>query len=251
MRFPLTTLAVWCCAWSALIGSSARAQTIDDVIAKHIEARGGAEKIAAMKSFRQTGQLDLGNGQKATLTMAYKRPNLMRMEMMVPRMPPAVRAFDGRSGWTFMPQMGKRKPESADDATQRELVEEADFAGPLIDWKQKGHKLELAGREQVDGKDCYKVNVTRADTREQRQYYLDTNTFLEVQVTGTQASGSFTQKLSDNKKVDGLTFPFTSVVEVVLTNGQKQQYTYKVEKIEINPDLPDEQFTMPTTMPSK
>jgi outer membrane lipoprotein-sorting protein len=231
--------------------SASFAQSLEDILVKHIAARGGAEKLAAMKTFRQTGELQLGPEQKAVLTMAYKRPNLMRMEMMIPGMTPAVRAYDGKHAWVFMPQLGKTKPEPADPATVQEIEEEADFPGPLVNGNEKGHKLELLGREKINDKDCYKIQVTRAGTGDKREYYLDPDTFLEVRVTGRQTNGSFTQDVSDNRAVDGLTFPFVSKVEVITPSGQKQRYTFKIDKIEINPDLPDEQFKMPTTMPSK
>ena len=233
------------------LSSATFAQSLEEVLSKHIAARGGAEKLAAMKSFRQTGQLDLGGGRLATLATAQKRPNLLRMELIQPGMQTAVRAYDGKNGWMFMPMMGKTQPEAADPATQQELIEESDFGGALLDWKEKGHKLELLGRENVEGKDCYKIEVTRAGSGDKRQYFLDPDTFLEVRVTGTQQAGAFSQTLSDNKAVEGLTFPFTSVVEMTAPNGQVQKFVYKVDKIEINPDLPDEHFKMPTTMPSK
>src|SRR3954469_23773582 len=131
MRFhPRIIIAVLClCACGAFFASAARAQTIDEVIAKHTEARGGAEKLGAMKSFRQSGQLDLGGGQIATLVQEQKRPNMMRMELIMSGKPTAIRAYDGKSGWVFMPQTGKTNPEPADAATLKDLTEESDFAG--------------------------------------------------------------------------------------------------------------------------
>jgi hypothetical protein len=234
----------------AFVAFAAEPQTVDEVIAKHIEARGGAEKIAAMKTVRQTGKLDMGDGKTPTLISEQKRPNLMRMDLVLTGRT-AIRAFDGKNGWYFMPQMGHTQPQPADAETMKELTEESDFGGPLIDAKQKGHKLELAGREAVDGKDCYKIKVTRAGTGDVRDYYLDVDTFLESRITGDSPAGSFSQTLSDYKKVDGVMFPFTSVVEITSPTAPPQKYTYKVETIEVNVDLPDTHFAMPTTAPSK
>lgn len=247
MRSLPGTFSALICLFASSLGW---AQTVDEVIAKHIDARGGAEKLAAMKSVRQTGQLDMGGGKMATLISEQKRPNLMRMDLVLTGQT-AIRAFDGKIGWYFMPQMGHTQPQPADPETLRDLVEESDFAGPLIDAKEKGHKLELAGREAVDGKDCYKVVVTRAGTNEQRNYYLEADTFLESRITGDSPTGSFSQTLSDYKKVDGVMFPFTSVVEITTSNAPAQKFVYKIEKIEVNPDMPNEHFAMPTTAPSK
>jgi outer membrane lipoprotein-sorting protein len=230
-----------------LLGISAQASadlTLDEVMSRHLSARGSAEKLNAMKSIRQTGRLDMGGGQVATLVIEQKRPSLLRMELFRPGSPTLVRAYDGKNGWVLMPTTDQAKPTPADPATLQELVEESEFGGPLLGWKDRGHNLELLGREKIDGKDCYKLELTRKESGDKRTFYLDAETFLEVRITGDQQAGSFLQTLSDNKPVDGLTFPFTSAVEITAPNGQTQKFVYKVEKIEINPDLPDERFKM-------
>ncbi|MBC8106937.1 MAG: hypothetical protein H7Z14_10135, partial [Anaerolineae bacterium] len=102
-----------------------------------------------------------------------------------------------------------------------------------------------------DGKDCYKVQVTRAGTGDVRNHYLAVDTFLESRITGDGPGGAFSQTLSDYKKVDGVMFPFTSVVEINPPNAPAQKFVYKIDKIEVNPDMPDQRFAMPTTAPSK
>lgn len=249
MRFSSRSfiVAILVCA---LVALAAEPQTVDEVIAKHLEARGGTEKLADMKSVHQTGQLDMGGGRIATLISDQKRPNLMRMELVLTGRT-SVRAYDGKNGWYFIPQMGHKQPQPADAETMKELVEESDFGGALLDANEKGHKLELVGREAVDGKDCYRVQVTRAGSGDVRNYYLDVDTFLESRITGDSPGGSFSQTLSDYRKVDGVLFPFTSVVEITTPNAPPQKFVYKIDKIEVNSDMPNDHFVMPTTAPSK
>jgi len=230
---------------------AARAQTAEEIVARNIAARGGAEKLNKLSTIRLTGTLDLGGGVMATLISEQKRPDLMRMDMIMGPIR-AVRAYDGHGAWQFMPQMGQDKPQpmSAEDA--RDAIEEADFGGPLLNYKEKGHKIELLGREVVDGRDCYKLKVT-LKSGDVRTYWIDAGSFLESRVEGARKTpageASFVQTLADYELVDGLMFPHLSTVEVKDPNGQSGKYIYKVEKIDVNPVLEDEHFKMPSEPP--
>lgn len=242
------------CAAIVIVTSSVgvlRAQSADEIVAKHVAARGGADKLKSIETIHVTGALDLGQMQ-ATLTTDQKRPDLMRMDMSTPQFT-ATRAFDGKTGWTIMPQQGQpdAKPMSADE--RKDALEESDFLGPLIDYQRKGHKIELLGHEEVDGHDCCKLKVTLAGSGDERTIWLDAQTFLERRVAGSrkteQGETSFVQTLDDYRDVDGVKFPFLSVVEVKSPQGNGK-YTFKVEKIELNKPVESTHFEMPATMPT-
>jgi hypothetical protein len=234
-----------------LAGSCALAQSVDELVSKNIAARGGAEKLAALKTVHMTGTLDLGQF-KATLVSDNKRPDQMRMDMITSQFT-ATRAYDGKTGWSVMPQEGQPdpKPMNADDL--KDAIEEAEFVGPLVDYKQKGHKLELLGHEAIDGRDCYKLKLTRGGTGEVRTIWLDGQTFLERRVEGGRKTDkgeeSYVQNLDDYREVEGLKFPFKSVVEVNSAQGNGK-YTYSVEKIELNKPMDNTRFEMPAAMPA-
>ena len=53
------------------------AQTADELVAKNLQAKGGVEKIKAIRSVRMTGNFDAG-GFKATVGELSKRPNMVK-----------------------------------------------------------------------------------------------------------------------------------------------------------------------------
>jgi len=144
-----------------------------------------------------------------------------------------------------MPFGGKKEPEVMPPDQAKDMEEQADFDGPLVDYKDKGHTVELLGKEQVEGADAYKLKVT-LKSGDVRTIYLDAETYLEIKVEskrtvrGTEVEGEAT--MSDYKEVEGLMMPH------VMEQGQKgspMRQKLVIEKVEINPDIPDSLFAMP------
>src|SRR3954454_20855336 len=121
-----------CLLLAGLTAAAVQAQTADEIINKHLTARGGKDKIKAVQSARMTGKMVMGQGMEAPVTMELARPNKMRMEFTIQGMT-GVQAFDGKGGWSVMPFMGKTEPEamSTDDIKQAE--DQADMDGRLVD----------------------------------------------------------------------------------------------------------------------
>src|SRR2546423_6835827 len=112
--------------------------TSDQLGAKNVEARGGAEALHAMQSLKLTGKLLVNQGQIAfTYTETRKRPNAVRSEYSLQGMT-AVSAFDGKDGWKISPFQGRKDPEKMSSDDVNALVEDSEIDGPLIDWKEKG-----------------------------------------------------------------------------------------------------------------
>src|SRR5579884_2911594 len=127
------------------------AQTVDEIIAKNIQARGGADKLKSVQTIKATATMSMG-GMEIPGVIIQKRPQMARMEFTVQGLT-AVQAYDGKEAWQVMPFMGKKDPElmSADEA--KETEEDADIDGPLVDYKSKGHQVELLGKEKIEGTD--------------------------------------------------------------------------------------------------
>jgi outer membrane lipoprotein-sorting protein len=224
--------------------AKADAPKVDELIAKNLKAKGGMDKIKAMKSLRATGHMSLGPEMEAPFVMVLKRPNEMRMEFTLQGMT-GVQAYDGKNAWAVMPFMGKKDPEpmSADDAKMVE--EQSDFDGPLVDYKAKGNTIELAGRETVEGVNAYKLKVTRK-SGEIRYIYLDPDAYLEIasdatrNVRGTEMEIYST--IGDYKDVNGVMLAH-SIESGQKGSTMKQKMT--VDKYEVNVDVAETSFTMP------
>jgi len=227
---------------------TAHADTVDQILAKNLQARGGAAKLAAIKSIRLTGTVAFGGGDRRVdgdWAEVIKRPGLMRSEFTLQGLT-RVSAYDGRVAWSMSPFRGRRDPEqaSADDA--KGSAQEADLDGPLVGWKQDGHRIEALGTEDVDGTQAIKLRVTRKDG-DLQYVYLDPDSYLEIRITtvsrirGTESVGE--TDLGGYRQVAGVWMPFS--IESGSPGGPRTS-KITVERAEVNVTLDDTQFGFPT-----
>jgi len=229
---------------AGLVATAAGAQTVDELIAKNLQARGGKEKIKAVKTIRMTGKINMQQGMEAPFVLELARPNKLRNEFTFQGMT-GIQAFDGKTGWTVMPLMGKKDPEAVPAEEVKNMEDQADFDGPLVDYKEKGHQVVLVGKETLEGTPVYKLQVTKKNG-DVENHYLDAEQYLEIRVDGKKTvhgqemEGETT--LSDYKEVSGLLFPFSIQSK---QKGGPGGVTLTFDKIEVNPDLPASHFEMP------
>lgn len=241
----LRSLAVSLCCFSVCMF----AQTADELVAKNLQAKGGLEKIKAIKTMRMTATLDAG-GFKAELGRETERPNLLRQTFSVQGMT-QITAFDGTSGWQINPFGGRKDPELVGDEQLRGMVEDADFDGPLVDAQAKGNKVEYVGHDQVDGDDVYKLKVTLKNG-DIFYYSLDPDTYIEIQVERQRfvrgAVRESVTSLGSYKPVNGVMFPFSIVSGP--KNNPEAGAKITVQKMEANVTVDDKDFKMPAALES-
>jgi outer membrane lipoprotein-sorting protein len=225
------------------------AQTADEIIAKNIQARGGSDKLKSVQSIKSTATMSMGPGMEAPGVLVQKRGNLARLEFTIQGLT-AVQAYDGKNAWQIMPFTGKKDPElmSADEA--KEVEEMADLDGPLVDYKSKGHQVELLGKEKVEGTDVFKLKVSLKNGDVQT-VYIDADSFLEIkEETKRTVRGSeqvFESAIGDYKEVNGIIFPF-AIESGAKGSPQKQKLT--ITKVELNVPADDSIFKMPAAAPA-
>lgn len=157
----------------------------------------------------------------------------------------AVQAYNGEEGWKISPFQGRKDPEkmSADDT--KSLTEDAEIAGPLVDWKEKGSKVEYLGTEDVDGTPAHKLKVTLKNGDVQF-VYLDPEYFLEIRIVSQRmehgAQVETETDLSDYEKVNGVFVPFS--IESGRKGDPDKQKTV-LDKAEGNPPVDDAIFQFP------
>jgi hypothetical protein len=223
------------------------AQTVDEIIAKNVQAHGGMEKMKAVQTVRITGKLNAG-GIRAGFLQENKRPDKVREEQIIQGLA-AIQAYDGKIGWQVNPFGGRRDPELMSQDDIKGLTIDADIDGPLVDYKEKGHKAELVGHDSVEGTDCYKIKLSLKNG-DVRYYFLDADSFLELKIE-TQSSIRGTIQYAetyfgDYEEVKGLyySFAFESGAK-----GDSNRVKFAVDKVEINVPLEDSIFTMPIVKP--
>jgi outer membrane lipoprotein-sorting protein len=229
----------------ALLGAAAQAETVDEIIAKNLEARGGKDKIEAVRSARITGRMTMGEGMEAPIVLEWKRPGMVRMEFTIQGMT-AIQAYDGSSGWMVMPFLGKKDPEKMPADDQKDIEEMADvFEGPLLNYAAKGHQVELIGKEPIEGTEAYKLKLTKKNG-DVAYIYLDGDAYLEIKDEGKRSRRGqeieFESSQGDYKEVGGLMFAHSIEQK---PKGVPTSQTISIDKIELNVDLPDARFQMP------
>jgi hypothetical protein len=236
MRAAVRTVLSMVCL---LVGADlVHAQTVDEIVAKNIEAKGGVDKLKSVQSMKLTGTL-AGRGVESPFTIWSKRPNMARQETKM-QGTPMVRAFDGSTAWMMI---GSEAQEISGHQAQT-TREQAEFDSPLLDFKAKGSTVELVGTETIGDTKVYHLKLTTKNGMVQH-YFLDAATGLEKQTAVTLEQGPQSVKvvtdLSDYRDVDGIKVPFT-VKQTV--NGTPAS-TLTVEKVEFNIPIDETLFKMP------
>src|SRR5262245_65778968 len=164
----------------ALFAIPVSAQTAEEIIAKYVKTIGGAEKIEAIKTLRRTGKFTGGGGFEAVVIQENKRPQMTRQEFTIQGMT-GVTAYDGRSGWKIEPWGGKKDAEALGEEELKQIQVNADFDGPLVNYQQKGNKVEFVGAEPVEGTDAIKLTVPLKNG-DVRYFFMDTDYYVPIKV---------------------------------------------------------------------
>jgi outer membrane lipoprotein-sorting protein len=226
----------------------ASAQTVDDVIKKSIEAKGGIQKIKAIKTVKVTAKVIQG-GIEIPIIIQQKRPHFVRVDVTFQGKSQSM-AYDGESGWKTDPFQGSPDPEkiAGDDLKQAE--EQADMDGPLVDYKEKGHTVELVGKEDMEGTPAYKLKLTLKNG-DVRNIYLDAENYLELKVNMKRKTPGgeieVDQYVGNYKPVNGVMFAFS--LESKVKGQTAAQIT--IDKIETDVAIDDSLFKMPAKPPEK
>lgn len=223
------------CAVVLLSHTAVFAQSVDDLVSRNLAAKGGAEKLRALQTLRQTGSITM-QGMNATMTTAFKRPNMNRQEINVMGQT-MVMVFDGTKGAMLNPMVGP-DPIAMPAEQVGMMKDQSDFDGPLLDYKAKGYVIDLVGNETLDDKPVFHLRISRK-TLPPQDVYLDGATYLETKMSTTvPGSGVMEVKFGDYRTVDGLTMPYSmqSFAAGMMVSEMK------IDKIEFNVPLDNALF---------
>ena len=233
--------------FTAVLFGTSYAQTVDEVIDNHIKALGGMDNLNAVKTLKMTGKFS-GGGFEAPVTMYIKRPDEARMEISFQGQD-MIRATNGTDGWTVSPFNGKKDAEKMPSEELKEMKEQAEIEGKLVNYKSKGSKAELMGKEDMEGTDVYKIKLTDKDG-DITYYYLDATSgptqylilkdaskrkIKEKEISSETYYGSY-------QAVNGVMFPMSMEFK---SPGSTDSQKGVMDKIEVNVPIDDAIFKMP------
>jgi hypothetical protein len=241
-RHALAALLIGCAAIPAA------AQDAQSLLAKNLEARGGAAALGAIRSIRFEGRTIFPGDFE--LTYKEARANLggaplLRYDLGVQGLD-LVQSYDGRGGWKINPFQGRKDPERMSGDEARQLADAASIEGPLLASRVDGSKVQYLGRDDFDGTLAYKLKVTQKDGDE-FVYWLDPDTFLEIKVAETRrirgAQQTTESELGDYEKLAGVYFPMS--VESWTQGHPNQRQRTIVATAAPNPPLSADFFAEP------
>lgn len=242
-KMPMKKMLLLC---SALMTSNAFAADLklEDVLNEYYEAKGGLEVIKSTQSLKIKGKMTMGP-MEVPLEVMIKRPNKVYTTFELQGMK-GIQAFDGETGWAVMPFMGKPDPEKMADDQLKQVQDQADMDGPLVDYKDKGHTVELIGTSEIEGTPVIELKVTKknGDVVEvflDEEYKLEVMTRAQTNMMGQDVIAE--SYMSGYQEVGDTVMAFQTTVKM---NGQVQQ-TLTFEDVQLNTEIDDALFEMPAT----
>jgi hypothetical protein len=228
---------------------SATAITADEIIAKSVEARGGAAKLAALTSLSRSGHLIIpGYNIELKVRELKTRAGQYRQDVTLQGLT-QVQATDGKQAWQVQPFQGRKDPAlmSADEAKALDLSSDIDF--PFVDYKKKGHRVDYLGQEDVDGTPAYTLRV-HLKWGDESTFYIDPDTWMVIRELDRQTVRG-AEQLSETdygeyEQVQGVWVPMTEEQGPKDSDSaHKQKVVY--EQAAGNTALPASEFTLPAT----
>lgn len=242
---PLFALALLALFTACSSPSPSSPPSVDEIIDAHLAARGGKDRIQALRSIRETGTVTASDGRVARVVREIQRPGQFRLEFTY-QGTTSVFANDGNAGWQIAPLQGQFEPRAMPPETDAAGgTDQRDIEGPLLDWKKKGHVVELAGRETLGDVEVDKLRVV-LEGGGVRYDYVDVASRMVVRSDvprvfrghGVEMQSNF----SDFREVSGIVFPHHIEIRI---KGRPQILKIAVERVELNPQLDPASFRLP------
>jgi outer membrane lipoprotein-sorting protein len=241
----MTRKLCWLISLLVLLSSTLCAQTAEEVVSRYLAARGGIEKIKAVKSERITGTVSFGPGIDGPFSIERQRPLKMRMEFTINGMT-LIRTYDGKSaGWVYNPLTPNPTVQPMPESDLKNIFDEADFDGPFVDYKAKGNQIEFVDKEEVLGTAAYKLKLTNK-LGQVSFFYFDAGTNLLLKWEGDRIVEKQTfpweSFFHDFRDVDGLKYPFLIESD---SPGTDQRQRISADKVQVNVAIDAARFGKP------
>jgi hypothetical protein len=225
---------------------SAFSQSADEIVKKYINSVGGKEKWDAISIEKKTGKLSM-NGMEFPIISSSKRPNLNYTEVSIQGMT-MKQAYDGNTGWMINPMTGSTKAEKMDEDMTKAMRNKAIIGGQLLNYKDLGCTIELAGKEKLDAAEAFNIKLTNKEG-DIVNYYIDVESYSLIKSTSKvkrmgQEYSSETL-YSDYKPVGNVIACFTIETKIAGMEEMGGSQKIIIDKIEYNVEIDDSIFTMP------
>lgn len=242
VRACLAVLALALVAGAGWAQETEEPSELDRVLAMHYEARGGLEKLRSIQAARATGTMSV-QGMAAPFTISLRRPNQVRVEGDFGGMA-LIQAFDGEQAWGQAP--GQPRPVAFEGEVAAAQAADATLSSPWFEYTELGYEVELAGREEIESGEAWKLVVT-APGGVAHQVFIGTEDGLEKKRISRADFGFGLEdsetRFEDYRDVDGLMLAHRQIL--VSSLGEMP---LTLDAYEINPEIDPDIFFMPGQM---
>ncbi|MFC5408235.1 outer membrane lipoprotein-sorting protein [Larkinella bovis] len=218
----------------------ASAQTVDEIIDKHVTALGGLDKLNGVKSLYTERTLSV-QGMEIPNKTTVVVGKAIRSESVIMESP-MVQVLTGATGWMIRPSMmgGSGKPEDMPADMVKQQISQLDPFGPLVNYREKGHKVDLVGQEKIDGKDVYHLRITTKEGQVVDEFIdAGSNLIRKVRMTFNGQPGEMF--FADYRDVEGIKF----ANKMEMANDQAGTLIFTTNKVTINAPVDDAIFQKP------
>ncbi len=217
-----------------LMSAYVSAQTADEILDNYFKLLGGKEKITALKTIRITATSNR-QGMEIPVVITKAAPDMQRIDIEI-QGKKMVQCYDGKTAWWINPFMGSATPQIM-PADMAEYFTKDKFEDAFFNYKEKGHKVELLGKKDIEGTETYEIKLTKKNGDISYSYFDTESNILIMSkqaVKSGPAKGQFMEYyFGDYQEVDGYMFAFSMDVKM---NGQTIQ-GITMKKYEINPEV--------------
>ena len=191
------------------IEKSTSLPTVDELLARYVEARGGEKVLQAATTRVMKGTLDIPGVSRGGSFEIYQQAPNKGMSVWVAHPFGTIRSgYNGRIAWA-QTMMGVKPIKDPGEFAL--LQRDADIYAPLR-IKTNYAKVSLLGMSQIGYRDVYVLDLQPVKGAVER-LYLDAKTYLPVRANTVAKLGATSEPVEiyfdEWKAVDGIQFPFS------------------------------------------
>lgn len=214
--------------------------TVDQILAKNIEAMGGKVAIEKVKSQVLKGKLTSPMIGEIAFELSAKAPNQRVSVLEIPSFGTLREGCDGKIAWSDNPQTGLTEKQGAElERARREAVLHG-----ILKMKELFPQVTVKTKQRLDSREVYVVEA-KPPTGSPEVLYYDTKSGLlvrrEFQTEG-EGGAQIQLDFDDYRTVEGVKFPFTTK----MPKPEVMQFTLAITEVKVNVPLADSLFAKPT-----